>query len=958
MSLLDQVYLPDLEKRNIRDSDSYKLLKDNKLDASVLEGYEKEKTHEPFEIPTFNDQADKDKFVEDNANAAASSAIEYIETFGNFLTDETDDLVTSLSLAATNGADVAVNLMPLFYNMMKNTNLGMTMPPEFWSPKTEEQVMSVAQHWSDNLGEYRKELFEKQKDNGWVKDILSFVVQDSVYSIPAYNYLRKLGIPKYPSFFLAGAAGAIGVENQDRDGDKTYFDPFAKDIIELKNLIGILPNTPEDKIADEVAQALEYGTFSMAIPAVIDSLKFMKRYIPHFAAGTGMSVGLFADNEAEGSPIKSILKAVDSAPMFKSAVVDAAEKLPPTGTGEQIYNTIKNTPGVKESELKWMDLDRLIGGDAKTKFDKQRVLDIINNNRIDVSEVKLMAGDRAIKTDDALESLTNDFELKWLKSQYADEATYAAKEYEHQMLLDNNLNYDVYKIGIDDARYLPDDQQVDWQSFNRNPVVLALDDTFDFQGGMISQVSDGTIFNYKNMLNHPKYKDWINVNGDIRGYVVELNKNVSKIKEINEIVGANLKPIGGTENRVVVNGKQLTKLEEAELADSGILTSYKIPQIEFEKYLVEGQKRQFRLQNTDQMPIFMEQTSPGGANYTELVFKIKNKEGTTPAILEGEFGTLANNKVKSEVKTSINYSSPHFNKMNEFAHVRFKTRTLPNGKKVLAVEEMQSDLLQASKTDLFSSAKAQIAAGDKVLKDFPFKNTWYEFTIKRLTRYAADNGFDAIAIPKGSLAANRYGQSTFKAKKVKITPDLDAKTGEPNSDDFTLEWIDGNGKTVKKVKLNADTDYFIDAVKNYEKEIAGNFAEFQTTLLEATDTYTAKEFDFPSEAVLGSGSGKFRLYDKTIPSYMKKYAKKWNAKVYDDLIETDRVISERVTLPGTNKIPVTILELSDGMKKDVVSSSQPLFEIFGTVSLSTWAAKEVSDNMQNNIISQTTENMY
>ena len=57
-------------------------------------------------------------------------------------------------------------------------------------------------------------------------------------------------------------------------------------------------------------------------------------------------------------------------------------------------------------------------------------------------------------------------------------------------------------------------------------------------------------------------------------------------------------------------------------------------------------------------------------------------------------------------------------------------------------------------------------------------------------------------------------------------------------------------------------------------------------------------------------------------------------------------------------MPVTILELSPEMKKDVVSSSQPLFEIFGTVSLSTWAASEVSDSMENNIISQTTENMY
>ena len=68
-------------------------------------------------------------------------------------------------------------------------------------------------------------------------------------------------------------------------------------------------------------------------------------------------------------------------------------------------------------------------------------------------------------------------------------------------------------------------------------------------------------------------------------------------------------------------------------------------------------------------------------------------------------------------------------KPNEFAHVRFKTRELPNGKKALVVEEMQSDLLQASKTEMFVSAQAVARYADqmreyppdKVLKDFPFK---------------------------------------------------------------------------------------------------------------------------------------------------------------------------------------------------------------------------------------------
>ena len=55
-----------------------------------------------------------------------------------------------------------------------------------------------------------------------------------------------------------------------------------------------------------------------------------------------------------------------------------------------------------------------------------------------------------------------------------------------------------------------------------------------------------------------------------------------------------------------------------------------------------------------------------------------------------------------------------------------------------------------------------------------------------------------------------------------------------------------------------------------------------------------------------------------------------------------------------SKIPVTILELSDEMKTGVQSSSQPLFELLGGVSLSYWGAQAVSDSMENNIISQKT----
>ncbi len=386
--LINNLYLPDFNKRQVRDGEAYKLLEKNKIDTSSLEGYDITEKVEPIEFPVFNSQSDKDKFVDENATSAVSGAKEYLETFGNFLTDETEDQITNVQRAAVNGADIAVNLMPLAYKMFEQAPIAVGLPKEFFNRETEEDVMRVAKHYSENLGEYKKHLDEKQKDNGWVKQMLSYVVQDSVYSIPAYNWMRKTGIGKYPAFILSAAVGALGVENEDKDGDKTYFAPFSKDVQELKNLLNILPDTPADMIADEVHQALEYGMFGGIIPGVIDGLKFMKQYIPKFstvAGSTAVVAGLTADNEAEGSPIKAIVNAVTKAPVFKSSVIDAASKIPNVASGDQIFSTIKNTSGVKANELKWMDLEGFLKG--KNKVSKEEVLKYIEANRIDVTEV-------------------------------------------------------------------------------------------------------------------------------------------------------------------------------------------------------------------------------------------------------------------------------------------------------------------------------------------------------------------------------------------------------------------------------------------------------------------------------------------------------------------------------------------------------------------------------------------
>ena len=911
--LLNKIYLPETKKRDLLNSNSYRVIKDAGQDPTILEGYENNLDVNQIEFPVFNTQADKDKFAEDNANSATSVAKEYLETFGNFLTDETEDLLTSMQLAAVNGADVATNLMPLAYKMFEKAPIAMAMPPEFFSPKTEEEVMKVSKHFSENLGEYREHLFEKQKDNGWVKDILSLVVQDSAYSIPAYNFMRKAGMPKYPSFFLSAAIGAVGVENEDRDGEKTYFAPYAKDVAKLKELIGILPNTPEDEIADEIHQALEYGAFGFAIPGIIDVFKFMKRYVPAMAGTTGASVGMFADNEAEGSPVKAIVNAVNKAPVFKSAVIDATTKLPNKASGEQIFKTISNTPGVKASELKWMDLEAFLKD--KKNVTKDEVLEFISANRIDVTEVMFpRTGKDFGMYDEMLESA----ELR---------QTRLFNEYfeEKGIPLDSD-NYTFFNT-LENGTKIP--EKMDFSRFQRTDISDTLDSFKDVNTKIYDTDAILKTFPHKtnpNLATFYLFED--SASGQIKIF-----RNI-------DIEGDPVKYTVDNPN----SGGTFEYNYQADLTVNDI-----------KKYAAEAEVRELkRLKSLQEGTTRYEQyTSVGGDDYKELILKYRQL---------GELGGRKPIPLETGVTKYDNIDnfdiaeSPHFNEPNELANVRFKTRELSNGKKVLAVEEMQSDLVQAvkqSNKDMLEDANEfvdkygeveSLEAMDKVIKDFPFKNNWYELAIKRLTRYAADNGFDAISVPKGSVVQDRYNL-------VRKFDSIEIGSFDLARREIGIEAQDQNG-----VLQISELMKFENLEKRFGKDTAERIINKGKTLKQADYDNGNNSVTF-NQPIIEGGEGKNSLYDKAIPAYLKKYAKKFNAKVYDDKLGRkvfDDEINDMVDLDPIDDIPVTVLELSDEMKVGVQSSSQPLFELLGGVSLATWGAQAVSDNIENNIISQQT----
>ena len=938
--LLENVYLPDLAKRDVRESDAYKLLEENKMDTSILEGHEssnqKAKHYDSQVVMEgfdnfINQGGNKVDWI--NKHATPEVQAEYFSNIGDFIVDTGKDTVLSLGTAVINGADVATNLMPLLVKALDKAPLVTGMPEGFLNEANEKQIYDFANNVSNNLGEAREYLNEFKKDDNFVSQLVGVMGQDLLYSVPIYNNLRKAGVPKYWSFLISGGVGgAIGIEDKIMGAESTFSQEFfEKDIVALKDLIGIIPNTPEDKIADEVVQALEYGAFSVAIPAIIDAFKFGKRFIPAMTTTAAGTTALTIDNEAEGSPIKAIVNAVTKAPVFKSAVIDATTKLPNKASGEQIFKTISNTPGVKQSELKWMDLEAFLKD--KKNVTKEEVNTFIQANRIDVTEVMFPKTGKDFGMYDEMLKSSEARQIAFTNSRKDLVGGDQRIDFDN-IYVSTSSEGNVYGV----AKGVSRNERLTYYEFDNSStgkVIKSFDDpnTFDVDIDAIKK-------QYKSNNNSVDFyvvKDITDPGRDIA-----ISKAEFEDPNFNSIV------------KTVTKGEPVGPKYELEFINN-------LSHDELEKYALEYQSRTLRglRSKQDGTTRYEQYTSKGGEDYKELILKYRQL-----GVLDSQKPIPAETGVTKydDIESFALEESPHFREPNELAHVRFKTRTLDNGKKVLAVEEMQSDLVQAVKRmnddikqdaipNEFTGEVENMDAMDNVIRDFPFKNSWYELAIKRLTRYAADNGFDAISIPKGSTIQDRY-------QLTKRIDDFDIGSFDLARKEVGLEATDQNGF------LQISDVYSFDRVeKEFGKDVLDRIVNKGKTInwSEIAEPGTdATKIKFNKPLIFG-GEGKNSLYDKALPAYLKKYAKKWNAKVYDDNVPfyTDKVnkgifSDEVITNANKNQIPVTVLELNQEMKTGVTSSSQPLFELFGTVGLSTWGAKAVSDNMKNNIISQTT----
>lgn len=279
-----------------------------------------------------------------------------------------------------------------------------------------------------------------------------------------------------------------------------------------------------------------------------------------------------------------------------------------------------------------------------------------------------------------------------------------------------------------------------------------------------------------------------------------------------------------------------------------------------------------------------------------------------------------------KTKSGKDFDSSHFNEPNILAHVRFNTRIGPNGEKILFIEEIQSDWhsegrkhgyatgkstkpkasilesntgesfsLYDSNSDLFGRfstreeaaeravslgfdpvnevVPSQLRAMNNLVPDAPFKSSWHELATKRMLRYAAENGYDKLAFIDGSETANRYDLS----KKID-----------------GLELIDNQDGTYEIMVKQVGDDAYRTLENNIKKDEVSNYIgkEVAKTAFNKMDDGLASLEGLDLKI---GGDWAFNLYDRMIPQFLKKYGKKFGAKVEDVGVDIRHTAKYRTT---------------------------------------------------------------
>ena len=321
-----------------------------------------------------------------------------------------------------------------------------------------------------------------------------------------------------------------------------------------------------------------------------------------------------------------------------------------------------------------------------------------------------------------------------------------------------------------------------------------------------------------------------------------------------------------------------------------------------------------------------------------------------------------------ELKNQIGlktYRSSHFDEPNILAHMRVNDRIDADGKKMLLIEEVQSDWHQAgrekgyltkntrtpelienellavvqNRTKLLEEAAAlpdsemakfkainaeikrlndeakrlddefySVVEQDKGVPDAPFKDTWHQLALKRALKEAVDKGYDRIGLTTGKQQIDRFSDQLRQN-----VDQIDFSAGYPNQGTTTITATKNGQPTFEG---NVVDGKFVDGAakgKSIDEVLGKSIAQKILSHDQAQGMGTIKGDDL----TIG-GEGMKKYYDEIYPAFLNKQGKKYGAQVGETRIKTGRGV------PGGE--PVRYLDITPEMRK-AIKEGQPIASI-------------------------------
>jgi hypothetical protein len=628
------------------------------------------------------------------------------------------------------------------------------------------------------------------------------------------------GVYQFEDPSAPGKTASMTLADMQKDGVAGIKAKMAEKLAEMKNVRSvsdILANHPQEKIDLNAPKS--------------------KRKIPPTVTAT-------ADVSGQTVPEK--------APTFFSKAEQVVqEKIPNTVSADQVMPTLRNA-GVKEEQLKWLGLDDYLKG--KQKISKADLLNYIKQNDVQVKEV--IRGKRI----DQEKVAAAEANLRDVEARIAQASTTNVKPGDRVATygsVGSAGRYTIYGGKIYEATVRKSDGRLIWKKAG------------EF-GPTRTTRSDKFINELKSVAKYP----WLE---------------------------------SATQGAEVNNPGIAPELAR-ELSDA--------------RHTLSKAK-----EGTGKPTKFSKYQLPGGENYRELLLTLPAKLDAYDQFMDqlrAKYGDHFQGKMTAAElqraddlwapeaeRKDTSFRSSHFDEPNVLAHVRFNDRISPDGKKTLFIEEVQSDWHQKGRKQGYTSdlikpeqlsvnktgpteflvtgpdglgvaidrasvtneVQAKQFAADHFnrnlapnrVPDAPFKTTWHELAMKRMLRYAAENGYDRVAWTTGEQQAARYDLSKH----------VDSIKWQKNPDGtFNISPIK-NGEGVGDASMQGVAPQKLSDVVG--KEVAEKIVNGQGQTW--SDKKGTAQGELSNLDLKVGGQGMKGFYDKILPDFLNKYGKKWGAKV-------------------------------------------------------------------------------